>query len=182
MSASSPHHRSDRPSQEAFPGPASQGFLPRCRAGLKGSVSYGALFFVLAALLLSTGCSSNRCQDLCESYYQMQLRCDLFGRHSSEVPSACADRTEDPQSLQQSAEYSIRQCRQDFRNTSSSEQQSCCKASCFSSLLEDYNAIGGDSEIETEQQRDLCRKYRQLVSDGSAPWCTALQQDCLESQ
>lgn len=136
--------------------------------------------FCLLLFLLS-GCSSNTCQQLCDAYYQMQLRCDLFAGEDAYHPARCAEGANDPLKLREQADYNIRRCRQDFQLPSCEEEKSCCKSLCFKDLLQDFDAVVGTNEADYETQRDLCRKYRELVKDGEAPWCNALQTDCLES-
>ncbi len=133
---------------------------------------------VWVALGLLAGCQGNRCQRLCEAFYQMDLRCALFAAHDQYHPLRCEAGVSDPQQLRQQADYAIRRCEQDFINPSCEEQAMCCKVVCYESLLDDYDAVVDTREQDYERMRDLCRKYRQLVADGDAPWCQGLRASC----
>ncbi len=133
---------------------------------------------VLGAVILTAGCKANRCQRLCDAFYQMDLRCALFAAHDQYHPLRCEPGTSDPQQLRQQADYAIRRCEQDFLNPSCQEQLSCCKETCFRALLDDYDAVVDTREQDYERLRDLCKKYRQLVVDGDAPWCVSQREGC----
>lgn len=135
---------------------------------------------VLVALTLSA-CSSNRCQTLCERYYELSQRCDLFGASSGQAPDSCLKDANDPQVVQQRSEYAIRLCRQDFREVTCGELKQCCLGDCFAQLISEYDQAQGTQEQSYEQQREVCLKFRQLAETGEAPWCTVSQQGCLQS-
>lgn len=128
-----------------------------------------------------TACSSNRCQTLCERYYELSQRCDLFGASSGQQPDACLKDASDPQVIQQRSEYAIRLCRQDFREVTCGELKQCCLGDCFTQLISEYDQTQGTQEQSYEQQREVCLKFRQLAETGEAPWCTIAQQSCLQS-
>ncbi len=166
-------------------------WLRRCRSETHGSPvpapGFGAgsqrsrgrwVFFAVGVTALLGACTSNRCQRLCDAFYQMELRCALFANHDQYHPLRCEAGANDPQQLRQQADYDIRRCEQDFLNPSCEEQEACCKAVCFEALLEDFDAVVDTRERDYEQKRDLCRKYRELVAEGDAPWCLSLRADC----
>jgi len=131
----------------------------------------------LLVLPFMVGCSSNPCQNLCDVYYRMQSRCQIFGQDPAIVPVRC-DQGHDSQTVLQSAQYNILQCRQDFQDPSEAELSACCQQICYESLVDAYDAVNGVRESDYEKRRDLCAQYRQLVSDGQAPWCATLKAGC----
>lgn len=139
------------------------------------------LSLCLWGFVLFPACSSNRCQTLCDAYYQMASRCDLFGVRSGQQPETCLRNDSDPQVIQQRNDYATQQCRLDFREVSCKELKDCCRAECFSALVTEYDAISGTQEQNYEQQREVCHKFQQLAETGSAPWCTSISQSCVES-
>lgn len=137
------------------------------------------VFCLILVSILGTSCSSNKCQTLCDVYYEMSLRCDLFGARSGQQPETCLREDSDPQVLQQRADYALRQCRQDFREVSCGELKRCCTAGCFQSLVTEFDAITTTREQDYEMQREICLKFQQLAETGEAAWCTASQTSCI---
>lgn len=130
-------------------------------------------------LLLTFGCS-NRCQNLCESWYQLELKCEQLGLSSGMQPASCLRGDTDPQLGQQRSDFSNRQCRQDFREATCGQLQQCCSVLCVDALREEWASITGTEERDFERKRDICQRFQQLGEKGSTIWCDRMRSSCMQ--
>ena len=163
-------YSSSRPGPEDRPGGIG---TARSRSLLSG-------LLLCLSLLLTVGCS-NRCQNLCESWYQLELKCEQLGLSSGMQPASCLRGEADPQLGQQRSDFSNRQCRQDFREATCTELKQCCSVVCVDGLREEWASVVGTEEKDYDRKRDICQRFRQLGKSGSALWCDRLQSSCQQA-
>jgi len=132
----------------------------------------GAAFSLLAGLglLLSTSGCSNSCERLCESYYQMELRCELLSCDACSTNSVCTGEEGTPVEynvLLQETEYKVRQCQADYRRLIDGvdgelgEDEACQSyASTMEGLVDTY-----DNSLDDCDRRLLCEQYADLQEE-----------------